>query len=169
MACVQDCSGLEAILAAFGRFDLELPQDRARIGARQIDSRAPVRRPATGSAGSPAESLLVAFNQLHRGRGKSSDDCRTNPYAKAFGLPCVPTRADRARRCLRRATGACADRRAWRSAHHPARGRRPPSAARPQIQPPHHQRWPGTGPHRGHFAGSPGLHVVCHGRRPQPV
>ena len=40
---------------------------------------------------------------------------------------------------------------------------------RRQIYPPHHKRWPVSRLCYCHFAGPPGLHVVCHPRRPQSL
>ena len=49
------------------------------------------------------------------------------------------------------------------------RSGRPCRGEGPQFYPSHHQRWPISRLCYCHFAGSPGLHVVCHPRRPQSV
>jgi hypothetical protein len=111
------------------------------MGARPLHSCA-VRGRATDSTGQTRGIPAGRFNQLHRGRGKWSDDCRTNPYAKAFGLPCVPARADGARRGVRRAGRAGADGSVRQPPHHPTRSGRPPSGAEPQICACDDRRWP---------------------------
>ena len=78
---VQDRSGLEAILAASGRFDLELPWigREGRPSDRLLCAGASA---CNGFEGQTRGIPRVAFNQLHRGTGKSSHDCRTSPDGK---------------------------------------------------------------------------------------
>ena len=53
-----------------------------------------------------------------------------------------------------------------RSSPTPPRSGQPCCGEGPQIYPPHHQRWSLSRLCRCHFAGPPGLHVVCHPGRP---
>ena len=56
-----------------------------------------------------------------------------------------------------------------RSSPNPARSGQPCCGEGPQIYPSHNQRWPLSRLCRFHFAGPPGLHVVCHPGRPQSL
>ena len=56
-----------------------------------------------------------------------------------------------------------------RSSPTPPRSGQPSCEEGPQIYPPHHQRWPLSRLCRCHFAGPPGLHVVCHPGRAQSL